>query len=445
MLRVQPIVFIGVLLLAGCESEIGSAGGAACHACVIGADCPGAVCAQLGGDSYCVRTCPGASGCATDETCTPVTDVAGAQASACVPRSDVCGAAAMPDAGVAMQTCGTLVGPDAAAGCTSCSGAACQANGCYGGWWCNTATNRCQSPPSGCGTTGGSPFDPGTPVVGQVTAGGGSVSRLLFAVVGDTRPPNPDDTAGYPTAIIQKIYGDVQALAARPSFVVSTGDYMFASVGSPEAATQLDLYLAARAQYAGPFFPAMGNHECTGATASNCGAGSASGFTSNFNAFLTKMLGPIGQADPYYAVDVNATDGSWTAKLVFVAANAWSPAQAAWLDTTLARTTTYTIIVRHEARAANTAPGVTPSEQIMASHPYTLAIVGHSHTYEHRPGREVIIGNGGAPLSGSKNYGFGVIGQRTDGALQVDMVDYASGTADTAFRFAVKPDGTPAP
>ena len=81
----------------------------------------------------------------------------------------------------------------------------------------------------------------------------------------------------------------------------------------------------------------------------------------------------------------------------------------------------------------------------MAQHPYTLAIVGHTHTYEHFSGREVIIGNGGAPLTGSKNYGFGVFGQRADGAIQVDMLDYSTGLADTRFRFAVKPDGSPAP
>jgi hypothetical protein len=35
--------------------------------------------------------------------------------------------------------------------------------------------------------------------------------------------------------------------------------------------------------------------------------------------------------------------------------------------------------------------------------------------------------------------------QRADGAIQVDMVDYATGALDTAFRFAVNPDGSSAP
>jgi hypothetical protein len=189
----------------------------------------------------------------------------------------------------------------------------------------------------------------------------------------------------------------------------------------------------------------MGNHECTGATASNCGPGSQSGTTSNYTAFLSKMLGPIGKTDPYYALRVDAADGSWTAKFVFVAANAWSDAQSTWLDQALTDATTYTFVIRHEPSAANTAPGVTPSDAIIGAHPFTIAIVGHTHTYERPAGKEVIVGNGGAPLSGSKNYGFGMVSQRADGALDVDMIDYSTGLADSSFHFAVKADGTTAP
>lgn len=69
------------------------------------------------------------------------------------------------------------------------------------------------------------------------------------------------------------------------------------------------------------------------------------------------------------------------------------------------------------------APGVAPAEEIMAKHPYTLSFVGHTHTYGHyASSREVIIGDGGAPATGSKNYGFAV-----------------------AQQLAVKADGSPAP
>jgi hypothetical protein len=57
----------------------------------------------------------------------------------------------------------------------------------------------------------------------------------------------------------------------------------------------------------------------------------------------------------------------------------------------------------------------------------------------------VLFGNGGAPISGSADYGYGVFTQRSDGAIAVDAVDYQSNQADPSFHFAVKADGSPAP
>jgi calcineurin-like phosphoesterase family protein len=283
-----------------------------------------------------------------------------------------------------------------------------------------------------------------------VTLDAGKMTQLRFAVVGDSRPALVDDTAGYPSDVVTRIYGDVQSLDPRPAFVVSTGDYLFASEPSGgdvgQAGPQLDIYLQARARFTGPLFPALGNHECTGATASNCGVGAANGVTSNYAAFVAKMLAPIGARGPYFVVETAAPDRSWTAKLVFVAANAWSAAQSAWLDAVLARPTTYTFVVRHEPASATTAPGVAPSEAILARHPYTLAIVGHSHTYAHSANtpREVLVGNGGAPLT-SKGYGFAVFAQRSDGAIVVDMLDGQTLAADASFHFAVNAAGAEAP
>jgi hypothetical protein len=270
---------------------------------------------------------------------------------------------------------------------------------------------------------------------------------LVFACVGDTRPPDEDDTAAYPSSVITQIFASIEASQPRPAFVVATGDYMFAS-NRPEgqAGPQLDLYLEARAAYRGPFFPALGNHECTGATSSNCGDEGVDGVTADYAAFLEKLLAPSfappGPSEPYYEVRIVAPGEAWSAKLVFVAANAWSSQEAAWLDETLAEPTTYTFVVRHEPADASTAPGVVPSEAILARHPYTLVLVGHSHTYRHsadRP-REVLVGNGGAPLDG-KDYGFAVVAQRPDGAITVDMINWRTGEADTEFHFAVQPDG----
>jgi hypothetical protein len=188
----------------------------------------------------------------------------------------------------------------------------------------------------------------------------------------------------------------------------------------------------------------MGNHECTGATNSNCGQGNTDGITNNYTQFLTKMLAPLGQSLPYFVIDVNGPNNAWTAKFVFVAANAWNSAQSSWLSATLAKPTTYTFVVRHEGSIANTAPGVDPSATIMAAHPYTLLVAGHTHTYEYfSDEKQIIVGNGGAPLSGSINYGYVIGVQRADGAIAFKSYDYSTNAVIESF--AVKADGTPTP
>jgi hypothetical protein len=468
----QAIAFVAAFVvgcactLAACATSNGdassssSAGGAttdaadgACVLCVTDGDCGGGLCVQLGGDSYCAPACPSGNECSTDRSCMPASTVEGVQASACIPRTARCGDGAGTGSSPAPAPapngrCGTLSGPDVTAACNSCGTHPCQANGCYGGWWCNTASSRCQAPPTTCpgaGDGGAVHIDAGGPVNGAVGPNGGTVSRLFFAVVGDTRPPVINDTKAYPTQVVTQIYADLEGSSPRPSFAVSTGDYLFSTANGTQAAPQLDIYEKARAGYSGVVFPAMGNHECTGAVDSNCGAGNKDGVTANYSAFLAKVLAPVGKTSPNYVVDVNATDGSWTSKLVFVAGNAWATTDTAWLDGVLARPTTYTFIVRHEPKAASQAPGAHDSEIVMAQHPYTLAIVGHTHTYGRTGQRQVTIGNGGAPLTGGVNYGYGLIQQRADGAIQVDMVDYATGQLDTAFRFAVHADGSSAP
>lgn len=301
------------------------------------------------------------------------------------------------------------------------------------------ACGACGAPhPSESGTTAGG-IAPG--------AVGGPPHTLLFACVGDARPAIEDDTGGYPTNVVATLFQRIDALRPWPSFVVATGDYVFASTGATStAAAQLDLFAQARALYRGSFFPALGNHECTGATASNCGPDGVDGVTPNYAAFVDRLLVPLGLREASYVVRVQADDASWSAKLVFVAANAWSTLQGEWLDATLAQPTTYTFVVRHEPASAVDAPGVSPSEAILARHPYTLTLVGHTHTYAHGADapREVVIGNGGAPLA-SKDFGFALLRQRADGAIAVDMMNWRSGEADPEFHFAVNPDGSAAP
>ena len=280
---------------------------------------------------------------------------------------------------------------------------------------------------------------------GSVTTHGGTVDCLSFAIVGDTRPSGINGTSTYPTSIITKIYQDIQAENPRPAFAVGTGDYIFATPNGTQSIPQFDKYLAARANFSGPMFPALGNHECTGATISNCGVGNASGTPANFTNFLDKLGAQAGQTRPYYSIDVKGTGGAWTAKFVFVAANAWDAAQAAWLETTMSKPTTYTFVIRHEpAGISGGPPGLDASEAILAAHPFTLKLVGHTHTYKYVPAaKEVVVGIGGAPLTSGHNYGYVVVRQRVDGAVQFATFDYQSHAL--LHSFAVDANGNPAP
>ena len=281
---------------------------------------------------------------------------------------------------------------------------------------------------------------------GKLTGAGGTLPTLSFAVAGDTRPPNEDDTAGYPTAVIQKIFGDIEGVSPTIPFTLSTGDYQYASIYGTESAPQLSLWLSAREKYSGLVFPAMGNHECTGSTDSNCGPGSEDGATKNYSNFLSMMLAPVGQKLPYYSFQIGSTKpGAWTSKFVLIAANAWDSAQASWLAGAMAVKTTYTFVIRHESSEADTAPGVSPSDAILAMYPVTLEIFGHTHSYRWEGTNEVIIGNGGAPLSGGVDYGYGVVRQQPDGNLTVDMYDYETNAADSSFHRVLTPDGALAP
>ena len=424
-----------------------------CKPCLTNADCSGGTCGQLGGDSYCATTCKSSSDCKSGYTCTSISDVSGNQVSACVdvssntcglnptqpPSSDGGGPPPPPP-----NNCPGMADPTTSASCHSCSSGSsgCQPNGCYGGWWCNTNTNHCQSPPSNCNGTsadaGSTSIDAGS-FTSSITTSGGTESQLFFAVVGDTRPAAEDDTSGYPTTIINTIYQDLNKFSPRPPFVVATGDYQFSNPSGTQSSTQLGYYKTALGYYGGVFFPTMGNHECSGYTASNCGSGNADGITNNYSNFLSMLLGSI-SSKPYYSINVNAADSSWSAKFVFVAANAWDSTQSSWLSSTLATKTTYTFIMRHESASASTAPGVSPAETIMKSYPYTLSIVGHAHEYYHSSGsREVIIGNGGAPISTSQNYGYAIVQRLSGGNVQVDMYDYSTNTADSSFEFNVTP------
>jgi hypothetical protein len=449
-----------------------------CAACVTTNDCTATeICLQFASDSQCAVSCMTDTDCAATDRCVLLTSVEGNNAGGCVHRDDTCGA--LPsgaDGGVIVTThadagpggqdagsgtgyCGSLASPSVSGTHCTCRSrtGTCDPNNCYGGYYCDTTNNRCVPPPANCnpsnspdGGPGGQDAGPVTtpdagPVVGPTgpvdAHNGGQVDNLLFAVVGDTRPGYINDTAKYPTAIITGIYSAVAHLNPQPSFVVTTGDYMFASTSNSEGAKQLAIYMQAASQVSIPLWPAMGNHECTGATASNCGPENGN-ITANYNDFISSMMTPIGETLPYYTRRVDAKDGSWTSKFVYVAPNAWGPIESAWFRQQLSVPTTYTFVVHHEPSAATQAPGMSEVNSITQSNAVTLSIVGHTHTWTHKTG-EVVIGNGGAPLTGGR-YGYTLFNRRsTDGAIQVTAYDY---TNNQQFaQFAVKADGSAAP
>jgi hypothetical protein len=437
--------------------------GTQCQDCVSPSDClAGLSCVQIGGTDECARQCATQRDCAADEVCVPNAASDGTQVQVCVPKNGSCepgqGCPATcpagsscnvvsgdcepdaPDAGSddAGTSCPGYAAPGEPSCCTSCKpdgGTSCQTNGCYGGWDCDTTACRCHAPVTSCGAVdagqpdAGPPHDAGTPDAGHFTGdagpSGGAVSHLYFAVVGDTRPAIIDDTANYPTTVINGIYHAIATLSPEPQFVVGTGDYVFASPSGTQSEPQFQKYDAARAQYKGTFFPAMGNHECTGATATNCTSN-----TNNLSAFLSHFMQPLGHTTPYYAFDVNDTAGQWTAKFLVVACNAWSATQKTWLATQLGRSTTYTFVIRHEPLAVS-APCTTDMDPLLTAHPPTMMLVGHTHTYNH-VGNELVEGVGGAPITGNAPYGFATIEQTATG-LRVNQYNATTGSVVATF------------
>ncbi len=288
--------------------------------------------------------------------------------------------------------------------------------------------------------------------MGSIGPSGGTLSTLSFAIIGDTRPPTEDDTAEYPTAVITQIYKDVEAASPRPAFAVTTGDYQFASPSHTPGtqATQIGYYMGARAAFSNIVFPTMGNHECDGTVQDNCYAcGSACSNeggtciggvceTPNYTVWASNMLTPIGKTLPYYTININGTGSAWTAKFVFIACNAWSTTQATWLAAQLATPTTYTFVVRHEGTIATTAPclsgtGSANADTIIGQHPYTLLIAGHTHTYAYYSDeKQVIVGNGGAPLADTVDYGY-VIARQSGTSINFTEYDYLTNAVNQTF------------
>jgi hypothetical protein len=167
-------------------------------------------------------------------------------------------------------------------------------------------------------------------------------------------------------------------------------------------------------------FHALGNHECQGFTASNCPNATES---ANIRSYMMNLV-PFTKT-PNYAVSVMTDRGE--AKFLFIAQNAWGPTQKTWLEAELSRPTPYTFVVRHEPTGNTDAPGMAESDAIIAAHPVTLGLYGHTHTYRRIATNAVIVGNGGAPITYG-HYGYVYVVQRTDGNVQVEEHRYDDNT-----------------
>jgi Calcineurin-like phosphoesterase len=383
------------------------AGSFSCTPCLETSECgAGAACVQYAGNDYCGHLCYTQAHCASDELCVPTVAEDGTMLSACVPANGTCG-----------ET-----------GCGLCAP----------GTTCDLIAGECVTPDdpdagddeeTDAGDVDAGFVDAGRPDGGRVDAGpppgigadGGEVPRFIFAVLGDTRPPANNDTAHYPTARVTRIFDQIQALNPRPQFVVATGDYMFASPTGTQGPIQMDKYIAARNHFKGPLFGSLGNHECQGGVAGNCAPASAN--NNNYEAWFDGVVRPLGKTKPYYDIPFEDTNGHWKAKLLIVACNAWNTAQKNWLQTALARRTDYTFVARHEPMGS-TAPCNADMDAMLKAPGtrYTMLLVGHVHNYAHS-GKQLIEGVGGAPLTGSANFGFATIEQRLDGGVRVRQYD----------------------
>ena len=441
---------------------------AACPACVTSSDCKGGeVCAQFGSDIYCAPPCQSGGSCASGRVCSTVSSYNGNQVDVCVPTGDVCGVAVgpgtPPNAGRTpppppppSNTCGTLVGPSVSASCNSCgSSHTCQANGCYGGWWCDTSTDKCQAAPSNCGTGGGTdsgtspppppPPPPSDAGPGTLNGGGGTVSRLFF----HRRRHAPAERGRHvrlPDAIITRSTRTSRALSRGRRSRSRRGTTSSRTRPERRRAAQLDLYTARVRSYSDRAFPAMGNHECTGVHRRRTAArATPTASRTNFTASCSTMLAPIGQTnaelrDRHQRVRLARGRRSSSSS---PATPGIRPRPTGSTARCRARRRTRSSCATSR-RAPTPRPALVPPRVIMAKYPYTLVLRRpHAHLPAVGPER------GHHRQRRRAAHRWRRLRLRPDQPaagrlIAVDVIDYSTGLADASFHFAVKPEGSPA-
>jgi predicted phosphodiesterase len=239
----------------------------------------------------------------------------------------------------------------------------------------------------------------------------GHFERLRVGLVGDTRPA----VAGgvYPTQIITHIYQELDARA--PDFAVSLGDYVFVSPSNlAMAKAQMMTYLGARGNFHGNVYYVVGNHE---------------GYGDNIVAFRQTMSNAA-----YFSL--HGTVGTQTFKFVIVADDVWTPQEEVWVKQALAKQTAYTFICRHHP-SYNTDTNEMYILSVLQPFARTLLIDGHTHVYERQASREIVIGNGGAPLDSSSYYGYVMLD--VDPAGSVNVTAYRESDDAQMETFSVTP------
>jgi hypothetical protein len=259
---------------------------------------------------------------------------------------------------------------------------------------------------------------------------GGTVDLLKFATTGDTRPPACEDTAHYPTAIINAIADAAQAQHAQ--FGLDLGDHMYVCNSDlPTATAQMNLYMQSIHRLSNEWFMVMGNHECWHGP---CLLGSTN---ANYVAFMN-ALAPVSNK-PYYTFNVHTRLG--LATFIILADNGWDATQSAWFERTLTTADTaarYTIVARHHPEGDSSVATNPEAVTILRRHKFSLFLTGHAHSYSHMTtdnGRDVVIGIGGAPLlaSGSTFNGYAMVEQQATGELRVTVYSITGNTIHDTF------------
>ncbi len=138
-------------------------------------------------------------------------------------------------------------------------------------------------------------------------------------------------------------------------------------------------------------------------------------------------------------------------RAIFTAPNYWNDgAQPAWFTQQLAAAGThsssnYVIVLHHEDSTASSPPSGLSTIESAEKSKESLSIVGHSHFWQWGTGgpysetnaRQLLVGNGGAPLTSGTNsstvntsdYGFTTVMRQADGSLQIINYNYSTGEA----------------